>query len=286
MIKHPEKQKSSRFVRRVSFGISVVLSIVIMLFYGLSRPEFKILPMPGILEIIEAKTLDMRFLWRGTQQPGEHVVIIGVDDKAEGELGRWQSSGRRWLAKLVDILHEAGAKVIGFDFVLVEPGESAALTVADELKKRYVKHHIESDLISRADMLAYFDEVKTNHDYDRQLADAIQRAGNVVLGLYHFWDSKTAQHLTSEDKETFSHIIRRVKYSMFRHPKGAPQEPLRVKKSHGGEVNLPIFSDPAKSFGHFNFVPDSDGFLRRSLLLVEHDGNYYPSLSLEIVRSA
>ncbi len=285
MIKRPERQKSSRFVRRVSFGISVVLSIVVMLFYGLSRPEIGIMPKPGLLEIIEAKTLDMRFRWRGVQQPGARVVIIGVDEKAEGELGRWQSSGRRWLAELVDILHAAGAKVIGFDFVLVEPGESAGLTVADELKTRYVEQHTEGELAPHAEMLAYFDEVKNTHDYDRQLADAIQRSGNVVLGLYHFLDAKIAQHLTSEAQETFSRIINPVKYSMLRYPKGVPRDPLRVIHSFGGEVNLSIFSDAAKSFGHFNFVPDSDGFLRRATLLVEYKGNYYPSLSLEIVRA-
>lgn len=284
MIKQPEKQRSSRFVKAVSFGMSVVLSVLIVLFYGLTDEEIGLIPLPGLLETIEAKTLDMRFRWRGERQAGDRVVIIAVDEKAEGELGRWQSSGRRWLAELIDILHGAGAKIIGFDVVLAEPGESAALAVVNELRNRYIDS-VQADLSDHAAMFAYFEEAKNNHDYDQQLADAIRRAGNVVLGIYHFVGVKEAQHLSSQDHEASSQIIDRVKYKMIRYPKGAPKEPLRVMHSFGLEPNLPIFSEAAKSFGHFNAIKDEDGFLRKSPLVVEYQGGYYPSLSLEIVRA-
>ncbi len=284
-MERPEgKRRRSQKVKRISFAMSVGLSVLMVLLYGLSRPEISVLPVPEILDIIEAKTLDMRFRWRGVRQPGDRVVIVGVDEKAEGELGRWQTSGRRWLAECVDILHEAGAAVIGFDVVFVEPGNTAALTVATELKRRYVES-LEDDPASHAEMLAYFEEARKTHDYDRQLADAIKRAGNVVLGIYHFFDSETAQYLTPEDLREFSAMMKRVKYALIRYPQGVPREPLRVRHSFGGEVNLPMFSDAANSFGHFNFIPDTDGFLRKANLLVEYDGQYYPSLSLEIVRT-
>ena len=66
--------------------------------------------------MLEAKTLDLRFLLRGRRQPRDDIVIIAVDGKTENELGRWQSRGRQWLADMLDVLREGGAKTVGFDF--------------------------------------------------------------------------------------------------------------------------------------------------------------------------
>jgi len=287
-----EKSRISRYwFRAAGFWISIILSFVVLFMYAISRPEFvqyeKMLKLRGlndILEIIETKTLDIRFRWRGERDPGDDIVIIGVDEKTEGELGRWQSSGRRWIAKMLDVLHEGGAKVIGFDLVLAEPGESAALVAVGELKTRYLDN-VQGDLVNYTEMLTYFDEVKNRHDYDRQLAEAIQRFGNVVLGIYFFRGAKEAAHLTPENHEASREIIKRVKYSLIKFPPGITREPLHGQRSFGVEPNLPIFSDTAKSFGHFNAFPHRDGYIRRSMLAIEYQGDYYPSLAMEVVRA-
>jgi adenylate cyclase len=46
-----------------------------------------------------------------------------------------------------------------------------------------------------------------------------------------------------------------------------------------------MFSEAAKSFGHFTIQWDLDGYARRMPLIVEYDGKYYPALDLEIVRA-
>ncbi len=60
----------------VGFWSSIGLSLLIRTLYLLSRPEINRIPMPGILEIIEAKTLDIRFRLRGKIDPGQEIVII------------------------------------------------------------------------------------------------------------------------------------------------------------------------------------------------------------------
>ncbi len=280
---------SRRWFRSTGFWISIVLSLAVLVIYGLSRPEFahfekmfKLRGLNDILELIETKTLDMRFRWRGKRQPSDDIVIIAVDEKTEAELGRWQSSGRRWLAKMLDILHEGGAKVVGFDLVLAEPGESAALTAVDELKARYLEN-IQGDEAEK--MLAHFKKVKYEHDYDQQLAEAIQQFGNSVLGIYFFRGKKEAAHLTDEDQETSREIIKRVKYSLIKFPPGITPQPLRSPPTYGVEPNLPLFSEAAKSFGHFNASKYRDGYIRETLLVVEYKGNYYPSLAMEVIRT-
>ena len=103
------------------------------LFYMLSRPEIDLLPSVGILELLEAKTLDLRMQLRGPRPPGNEIAIIALDEKIEQQLGRWQSCGRQWLAQLLDILHEGGVQVIGFDFALAETDPGAVPQAMQEL---------------------------------------------------------------------------------------------------------------------------------------------------------
>jgi CHASE2 domain-containing sensor protein len=75
----------------------------------------------------------------------QDVVVVAIDEQSLTNLGRWPWS-RRLHGQLIDQLHADGAKVIGYDVMFVEP------QIDDPLADRY-------------------------------LADAIGRAGNVVLPI-------------------------------------------------------------------------------------------------------
>lgn len=262
-----------------------MLSLVILAVYVLSRPQISLIDPIGILEIIEMKTLDLRFRLRGSKQPGDDIVIIAVDEKTEDELGRWQSSGRRWIAQMIEAVHTGGAKVIGFDLTLAEPDENRFTESIGAISSQYRELH-QPDMTLRSEMLAYLENIRTRHDYDRQLADAIQDAGNVVLGVYLFFDQASAAHLDEEAHETRRRIIERMQYTTITFPAGgANEKPLRLPHVFGVEPNLPLFSEAARSFGHFTMFPDADGYIRQVPLLVEYRGGYYPSLDLEILRT-
>ena len=283
----PQKEthlKKRRFFKARSFWISIFLSLFVSVIYILSQPEINLIKSTGLLDLIEAKTLDIRFRLRGNRQPKDDIVIIAVDEKTDDELGRWQSSGRRWIAELVKILHKGGAKVVGFDLVLAEQDEGAAQEVIAAVKKRYIEQAGENPS-NLSEMFTYLDQIKAAHDYDRQLQSAIQEAGNLVLGIYHFFDPNSASHLTQEKREAYRQIIKRAKYSLTRFPPGFTRQPLRLIHSYGVEPNLPMFSEAAKSFGHFNVFPSRDGYIRYTPLLIEYMGEYYPSLDMEMVRT-
>jgi adenylate cyclase len=288
-------------LKTVSFWSTIGLSLLVLVIYILSRPEIGLIPTLGIFEIIEAKTLDLRFWLRGAIEPRDNIVIIAVDEKTEDALGRWQSSGRQWLAKLLDILHDVNAKVVGFDFVLAEPDEGRDLKMIEELRTYYLAQipgepssgANETDALHDANetdalhdrLLTYLDAVRVKHDYDLQLAQAIQRIGNVVLGLYHFEDAASAAHLTPEKHAAYRQLIERVAYTGILGSPGTTAQPLELPHSFGVEPNLPAFSEAAKSFGHFDVHKDRDGSIRFTPLLYEYDGNYYPSFALEVARA-
>jgi adenylate cyclase len=269
--------------KTVGFWTSVGLSVAVLTFYILSRPEIGRIPAIGMLEIVEAKTLDLRFLLRGTREPKERIVIVAVDEQTEDDLGRWHSSGRRWLAQLLDILHTGKASVVGFDINFAEPDEGINLSLLDDLKQQY-QERLPQAISTYPLLLTYLDQARDRHDYDLQFARALELAGNVVLGIY-FLDAAGATHLTPEKQAVYRQIISPVAYESIQFPRGMTASPLRLRSYAGVEPNLPLFSDAARSFGHFNVVPDRDEKIRFSPLLVEYAGAYYPSLPLEAARA-
>jgi CHASE2 domain-containing sensor protein len=132
-----KKGLSNRLFKIIGFGSSSILCLAVLTWYILSRPEIRRLGGTDLLEIMEAKTLDLRFHLRGVRKAGDEIVLIIMDEKTESELGRWQSAGRRWLAKLLTVLHKGRAKVVGFDLTLAEPDEGAVPEAITALKARY-----------------------------------------------------------------------------------------------------------------------------------------------------
>ena len=66
------------------------------------------------LDLMELKTVDLRFLSRGPMTPGPEVVLAVVDEKSLVEQGKWVWP-RSKFAQMVRVLSDSGAKVIAFD---------------------------------------------------------------------------------------------------------------------------------------------------------------------------
>jgi adenylate cyclase len=73
----------------------------------------------GFFEMLEEKTLDMRFLIRGPVNPGPETVIAAIDEKSINKLGRFPWPRSVW-GRVVDRLTEEGARVIVFDVFFTE----------------------------------------------------------------------------------------------------------------------------------------------------------------------
>jgi len=88
-----------------------------------------------LLDWMELKTYDLRFLLRGHVPPTPAVVLALIDDKSLTTEGRWPWP-RTKLAVLVDYLSQDGARVIGFDIGFLEPDENSQndLTLAKAIR--------------------------------------------------------------------------------------------------------------------------------------------------------
>jgi adenylate cyclase len=79
-----------------------------------------VLYMKNGLDPLELKAVDFRFKWRGERPVNQDIVVITIDDDSIDKLGRWPWP-RATHAKLLKILHKAGAKVVAFDSLFTEP---------------------------------------------------------------------------------------------------------------------------------------------------------------------
>jgi len=74
----------------------------------------------GWMDMMELKTVDFRFQWRGDRPKNKDIVVVAVDEKSIESLGRWPWP-RATHADLVRKLAKAGAKVVAFDTLFTEP---------------------------------------------------------------------------------------------------------------------------------------------------------------------
>jgi adenylate cyclase len=73
----------------------------------------------GVLHDAELKSIDVRFQIRGSQAPRRDVVLVAVDPKSLSVLNRQPPYPRSFHARVIDFLHRAGARVIGYDIQFI-----------------------------------------------------------------------------------------------------------------------------------------------------------------------
>jgi len=240
---------------------------------------FLFISLTGIFDFtdsIEKKSFDFRARLAATSDlnPDIELVTIGTDDLAE--FGRWPWS-RDILAKGIDNLSMAGARVIAMDFLFSEPEESAGLEAVKSLKETYNS----LGLAQEGPGLSFYQELaqkETDLDNDTKLYTSIKNAGNVVLPIY--FDTTSS----GTDKEAPEFIPR----DAFKKIKGLDDD-LAVSSLYWfNKVNplIPSFAEASVATGHINLFPDSDGSIRSDVHVLGYLGEtFFPSYAVAIVKT-
>jgi adenylate cyclase len=95
----------------------------------------------GVLRDAELKSVDVRFRLRGPEKPRQDVVLVAVDPKTLSALNRQPPYPRSLHARLINFLHQARARVIGYDIQFVgatTPAEDRPLLAAIAGTRRIV----------------------------------------------------------------------------------------------------------------------------------------------------
>jgi adenylate cyclase len=289
---------------RVSFLISVAITLAAMTLYYFTFFGERTTPIFNFIQRLEYDSLDTRFRYRPRSATpiDPRIVIVDIDQHSQEVLGKWPFS-RIYFAKMLDVLHDDGAKVVAFDVTFSKPDQSAApirALWAEMEARRKSGETIDPALSLEVQKLA------AQYDADKQFASAIQRFGAVVLGNFFLHTEADLRGLDDKTLDTYANQI-----AFYSFPSVRPLRPETGKKDRislmekfqpdnllpkGTEANLEVLtsalSEEASSTGFFNVYPDVDGVVRQANLIIPYgrskdfnDWDIYASLDVQTVRS-
>lgn len=187
------------------------------------------------------------------------VVIIDIDEKSLRVVGRWPWP-RNTLAQLVRQLKEAGVAVIAFDMIFSKGEPNVAEAFVQEIQKV---------LPLDPGFLKFAEKIAASFDYDADLAAAFQEADTVLGIIFH--NDKTNPSVGKLLPPAF--ILTE-----------SEQRQCVIPTMPNYWANLPYLQDAAKGAGFITVIPDDDGVIRRSPLLLRYQDGVYLSLALEAAR--
>jgi adenylate cyclase len=289
---------------RVSFLLSLSITIFALFLYIFTFVGERPTPIFEFIQRLELATLDTRFRYRPQRftHPDPRIVVIDIDQRAQEVLGRWPFS-RTSFAKTLDILHDDGAKVVGFDITFSKPDQSAAPIRAlwTELEARRKRGEpVDAKLSVEVQRLA------ASFDADKQFATAIQRFGPVVLGNYFFFTDADLRGMEAAALDAYANQIAFFAYPPAHplHPDAQKLEKVRMLEAfatssllpQGAEANLDQLTSALNGdfswTGFFNAPPDADGIVRRATLVLPYgrtknpdEWDIYSSLDLMTARA-
>jgi adenylate cyclase len=239
--------------------VRIVLGLAITLFFiGHAARIYEV----GFIHQLDNIFYDARLRLTMPGEGDRRIVILDIDEKSLGEIGRWPWS-RNVMARLMDKLFDQyGVAVVAFDVVWAERDPSSGLQTLDALAQK--------DLRDNPAFQSAYQQLRSRLDYDGMFAASI-KGRPVVLGYY----------LSSEEKAVRANAIPGPVL-----PKGtfaARAIPFTQWKGYTG--NLPVYVANAANAGHINPIIDGDGVVRRVPMLAELDGAYYEAFSLAVVRT-
>ena len=289
---------------RVSFLLSLSITFFALLLYVLTFVGERPTPIFEFVQRLELATLDTRFRYRPQRysHPDPRIVVIDIDQRAQEVLGRWPFS-RTNFARMLDVLHDSGAKVAGFDITFSKPDESAvpirALSAELEARKKRGEN-VDAKLLTEVQRLA------ASLDADKQFAASIQQFGPVVLGNYFLFTEADLRGMEAATLDAYANQIAFFAYPPAHplHPDAQKQEKAQMLEvfayanllPQGAEANLDQLTSALNGdfswTGFFNAPPDADGVVRRTTLVLPYgrsknpdEWDIYPSLDLMTARA-
>lgn len=246
--------------------------------------------------------------------PNPNVAVIAIDDASIKTLGRWPWP-RDYHAALLDLLHKAGAKVIGLTIFLSEaqvdqgsvfiqdmmnyydhcsalgrvaPFAATAAAPAAASDSAAVQAECGPDYAPAPGTLAAAPQLKHDLlalrrkmqdaeqtlDTDARLAASIKGAGNVIIPMYFTLGEPLGRPSGPPADFLLKNALGPVVSTPDEADQPFPAASLTAPKS--------VFGQAAAGVGFLDDLPDPDGVLRSTPLVLRYYGIYYPSLALSV----
>ncbi len=202
----------------------------------------------------------------------DNVALIEIDDPSIEQIGRWPWP-RSVLAELLDFLARAEAKVVGLQIILTEPQIDPGLAQIRKLRAHVASTPWPKPALGEAQTLEeLLAQAERELDTDTRLAQALANVPNVHLGMFF----KVGAPLGRPERALPEYVQRNRLTRIVAHP-GARASVLSTESVY---APLEQFGTKATGIGHLHLFKDAAGGVRSEALVLEHYGEYYPSLAL------
>jgi CHASE2 domain-containing sensor protein len=247
-----------------------------------------LLELPPLFDL-ERSSYDRLNRWRTPLE--SPVVLVEIDRKSLHDLGAWPWP-RSYIAKIITQLDQSGAKAIGLNILYADREINPAL---DEIAKIRTTLRNANGKLKNTDYAGLDVELRdsaSSLDDDRNLINAVEAAGNVVLPFETGGPPSKAppapaidtllkgQTLPLTDSSTdFSNYLK-----LLRNPFETFQAPFISAE----QVILPFsqLGKAGKNFGHAMTFKETDQIVRRHLLFLRYSDRLLPSFPLQLTNLA
>ncbi len=223
------------------------------------------------LELMELKTVDLRYISRGGPENESDVVLAVIDEESIDKEGKWIWP-RFKMANLVKNLSEAGARVISFDVGFLEPDEKSVVRTIEDIEKNLTILDVKTR--------AYLEELKRASDNDQLLADAIAESkATVVLGYFFQMEKLHSGDFDEELQKIQRKNIQSSRYAQVKFQSEKAMD-IPVIEAQVANANITAISQATPYSGFFNMFPDRDGVVRWIPAVIDYSNEMYAPLSL------
>jgi adenylate cyclase len=283
-----------------SFAISLLITLFALATYYVTFVGERPMPISDFVYRMEWSSLDTRFQFRGRTRTDPRIIIVDVDQESQEQLGRWPFP-RIHFAHLLDALRADGARVVAFDMTFSKPDQTVLplQELSGDLAAEQKKGHAVGPAI-----LSTIESKERQYNYDQQVAAAIERFGDVVLGSYFLYTKADLAGVSSQALDEYANQIAYFPFPQVRPLPSAGGEQGRVRViqlyddlnfvPRGAEANTAVFTEAVaakKGVGFFNVFLDADSVVRHVPLAIPYgrdpdraNWDFYASLEVQAVR--
>lgn len=211
---------------------------------------------PAVLRTLEYVGYDQMVSFLGGEIPDPEVVIIDVDERSLAKLGQWPWPRYR-IAQVVDKAGALGAASIALDFLFPEP-DRLSLDKVSELYQQELG--ISVDLGNATGAIL---------DNDQVLADTLAERRTVLGG--HLMFAETREHYPEVCGKPIDVVLLSTPGTEGKPP---------VPNASGIVCPIPELAESADIVAAVNTLPDQDGKVRRTPLVMRCGSHWVPGIAL------
>lgn len=232
---------------RVQIFLAGLFLAIFLFIFAVTHPE-------GIERLNNAVT-DIQIGLLPETRLSPEAVIVTVDEPSLTAYGQWPWP-RYQVARLLTAIKQSGAAAVGIDAVFVEKDRTSPIEI---------QRTIEKDLRQKLPLASISESL---WDYDSILSETL-KTGPFVLSYFFSFDA-------SGDNPCQPKSASGAWLSSL-----GEKQPANLHRAGTVACNISPIQEGANNSGFINTAPDSDGIYRKTPLVIEYKGRYYPNLSLQ-----